>query len=50
MYFIQWVEDGKTKDFVAEGYIERLVKEEYLEGNNIPFTTKLVEEILAERI
>jgi hypothetical protein len=50
MYFIEWEESGEVKSYVAEGYIERLVKEEFLEENNIPFTTKLVEEVLAERV
>ena len=40
MYFIEWVENGKEKSYLAEGYIERWVMEERLEESNITFSTK----------
>ncbi len=42
MYLIKWVENGETKTFVAEGYIERLVLEEKLTDQNIKFTNELL--------
>ncbi|MFS0601140.1 hypothetical protein [Peribacillus frigoritolerans] len=40
MYLIKWIENGETKTFVAEGYIEHLAYQEKLKERNIVFSTK----------
>lgn len=40
MYFIKWIENGKEKSYLAEGYIELWAMTEKLEEKNITFSTK----------
>ena len=42
MYLIKWIEQGISKSYVAEGWIEELVKTEELQLAHIEYTIELI--------
>ncbi|MFK7678757.1 hypothetical protein ACI3ER_12005 [Bacillus sp. Wb] len=51
MYFIEWKdEEGNDKSFLAEAWIVRDVYVSELEGKGFKPTSRLVEEVVAERV
>ena len=42
MYLIKWIDQGISKSYVAEGWIEEMVKTEELQAADIEYTTELI--------